>query len=111
GSAYEFLRNSVLDANNFFNNSRGVPLASFKRNQFGGTATGPVIRNRTFFLVAYEGLRQRQFRDTLTTVPTDRQRGGDFSDTRASVTQPITIYDPATTRPSGSGSVRDAFPG
>src|SRR5687768_2229411 len=42
GSAYDFLRNSVLDANNFFSNARGVPLASFKRNQFGGTIGGPI---------------------------------------------------------------------
>ena len=62
--------------------------------------SGPIRRNQTFFLVAYEGLRQRQFRDTLTTVPTDRQRTGDFSDTRASVTQLINIFDPATTRPT-----------
>ena len=113
GSAYEFLRNSVLDANNFFNNARGVDLASFKRNQFGGTLSGPIRRNRTFFLVAYEGLRQRQFRDLLTTVPTDRQRAGDFSDTRANATQLINIFDPTTTRPNptGSGSLRDQFPG
>jgi hypothetical protein len=113
GSAYEFLRNSVLDANNFFNNSRGVPLSSFKRNQFGGTVSGPIKRNKTFFLGAFEALRQRQFRDTLTTVPTDAQRGGDFSQTRANATQLITLYDPATTRPNptGSGFVRDVFPG
>jgi Carboxypeptidase regulatory-like domain len=113
GSAYEFLRNSVLDANNFFNNTRGVPLASFKRNQFGGTLSGPVRHNQTFFLVAFEGLRQRQFRDTLTTVPTDKQRIGDFSETRAGLTQQINIFDPSTTRPNpnGSGSIRDQFPG
>lgn len=113
GSAYEFLRNSVLDSNNFFNNARGVGLASFKRNQFGGSVNGPIRRNRTFFMVAYEGLRQRQFRDTLTTVPTDRQRAGDFSETRASATQTITIFDPGTTRasPNGSGNIRDQFPG
>jgi hypothetical protein len=113
GSAYEFLRNSVLDANNFFNNSRGVGLASFKRSQFGGSVTGPIRRNRTFFLVAFEGLRQRQFRDTLTTVPTDRQRTGDFTETRASLTQAINIFDPDTTRPNpnGTGSIRDQFPG
>lgn len=113
GSAYEFLRNSVLDANNYFNNSRGVPLSSFKRNQFGGTVSGPIKRNKTFFLGAYEGLRQRQFRDTLTTVPTDAQRNGDFSQTRANLTQLITVFDPATTRPnpSGSGFIRDPFAG
>lgn len=113
GSAYEFMRNSVLDANNYFANSRGVPLASFKRNQFGGMGSGPVIRNRTFFMAAYEGLRERSFAERLNTVPTDRERTGDFSQTRAGATQIINIYDPATTRanPAGTGSVRDLFPG
>ncbi len=113
GSAYEFLRNSVLDSNNFFANSRGVPLASFKRNQFGGMASGPVIKNRTFFMAAYEGLRERSFSERLTTVPTDRERTGDFSQTRASATQIINIFDPSTTRanPNGTGSIRDLFPG
>jgi len=113
GSGYEFLRNSVLDSNNFFNNSRGVPLASFKRNQFGGMVSGPVIRNRTFFMGSYEGLRERSFAERLITVPTALERAGDFTQTRANATQVITIYDPNTTRanPSGSGSIRDAFPG
>src|SRR5581483_10327743 len=43
GSAFEYLRNSVLDANNFFSNANGVPLGSFKRNQFGGSVGGPVL--------------------------------------------------------------------
>jgi hypothetical protein len=112
GSAFEFLRNSVLDANSFFANQRGVPLASFKRNQFGGQFSGPIFKNKTFFLVSYEGLRERSFAETTRTVPTALQRTGDFSQTRSSVTQLITIFDPATTRPNpnGSGSIRDAFP-
>lgn len=71
GSAYEFLRNSVLDSNNFFANRLGQKLASFKRSQFGGTVTGPIKRERTFFMAAYEGLRQRGFSSTTTSVPTD----------------------------------------
>jgi len=59
GSVFEFLRNSVLDANSFFANRQGIPLASFKRNQFGGSIGGPLIRNRTFFFASYEGLRER----------------------------------------------------
>lgn len=111
GSAYEFLRNSVLDANNYFNNQRGVPLASFKRNQFGGTFSGPIRRNRTFFLVSYEGLRQRSFRETLATVPTSEQRTGDFSQTLAGVGRPIVIFDPLATTGSGGSLQRLAFPG
>lgn len=111
GSAYEFLRNSVLDANNYFNNQRGVPLASFKRNQFGGTFSGPIRRDKTFFLVSYEGLRERSFNETLATVPAAEQRLGDFSQTLAGVGRPIIIFDPLATTPSGNTVVRSAFPG
>jgi hypothetical protein len=113
GSAYEFLRNSVLDSNNFFANSRGTPLASFKRNQFGGMVSGPIVKNRTFFMTAFEGLRERSFSERLTTVPTALERAGDFSNTRANATSIINIFDPDTTRPnpSGAGSIRSVFPG
>ncbi len=59
GTVYEFLRNSKMDANNFFANRNGVPLGSFKRNQFGETLGGPALPNRLFFFFSYEGLRQR----------------------------------------------------
>jgi hypothetical protein len=113
GSAYEFLRNSVLDSNNFFANSRGTPLASFKRNQFGGMVSGPIVKNRTFFMTAFEGLRERSFAERLTTVPTALERAGDFSNTRANATSIINVFDPDTTRPNpgGSGSIRTVFPG
>jgi len=113
GSAYEFLRNSVLDSNNFFANTRGTPLSSFKRNQFGGMVSGPIIKNRTFFMTAFEGLRERSFAERLTTVPTALERAGNFSNTRANATSIINIFDPATTmpNPSGAGSIRSVFPG
>ncbi|MGH9630556.1 MAG: carboxypeptidase regulatory-like domain-containing protein, partial [Bryobacteraceae bacterium] len=111
GSAFEFLRNSALDANNFFDNSRGVELASFKRSQFGGHLTGPILRNRTFFLGSYEGLRQRGFDNRTFTVPTELERSGDFSQTFSRNGELIRIFDPFSTRPNpnGSGSVRDLF--
>lgn len=111
GSAYEFLRNSKMDANTFYNNLRGIPLASFKRSQYGGTLGGPIRRDRTFFMSSYEGLRQRSFTSRTTTVPTALQRTGDFSQTYAGANNPVIIYDPFTTRPSGTGYVRDPFPG
>jgi hypothetical protein len=113
GSAFEFLRNSVLDANNFFNNRRGFPLGSFKRSQFGGTISGPIKADRTFFMGAYEGLRERSFTTTTLTVPTALERQGDFSKTVAANGQVIRIFDPFTTRanPSGSGFIRDQFGG
>src|SRR5712672_3094513 len=58
GSAYEFLRNSALDAKNFFEQDPTLPKASFKKNQFGGALGGPIIKNRTFFFADYEGVRQ-----------------------------------------------------
>jgi hypothetical protein len=113
GTAYEFLRNSVLDANNFFANSRGLSLDSFKRSQFGGVLSGPVRRDKTFFLVSLEDLRQRDFQSTTTTAPTALQRTGDFSQTFAANGQLIRIFDPFSTRPNpaGSGNIRDQFPG
>jgi hypothetical protein len=111
GSAYEFLRNSVFDANNFFDNRRGQELGSFKRSQFGGHATGPIIKDKTFFMGSYEGLRARSFATTLRTVPTAEQRAGDFSKTRNQAGALIRIFNPFTTRanPSGSGFIRDQF--
>ncbi|MBL8223520.1 MAG: carboxypeptidase regulatory-like domain-containing protein, partial [Bryobacterales bacterium] len=111
-SAYNFLRNSKLDANNFFNNGRGIPLGSFKRNQFGGMFSGPIKRDKTFFMTSFEALRQRSFSETLSTVPTALERRGDFTRTAAGVDRPIIIYDPLTTRanPAG-GNIRSAFPG
>ena len=86
GSAYEFLRNEKLDAKNFFDdpNSR---IAPYKQNQFGFTIGGPIVRNRTFFFADYEGLRVRQAQTSTSFVPTDAQRGGDFSD-QLDLTQP-----------------------
>jgi outer membrane receptor protein involved in Fe transport len=65
GEAFEFLRNNVFDARNFFNkalSSSGKPLAQspFKRNSFGGSLGGPIVKDKTFFFGSYEGLRQRQ---------------------------------------------------
>ena len=113
GTAYEFYRNSTFDENTYFNKLRNLPLADFSRSQHGGMVGGPVLRDHTFFMVSYEGLRQNSFRELLTTVPTALERAGDFSQTRGSNGQPIVIYDPLTTRANaaGSGFVRDAFPG
>jgi len=73
GSAFEFIRNSALDARNFFDLSRVPP---FKRNQFGGSAGGPLVKDKTFFFAEYEGLRQRLAETTRFTVPTSDARQG-----------------------------------
>ncbi len=113
GSGYEFFRDSAFDANNFFTKRAGQPLGDFQRSQFGGTAGGPIRRNRTFFMASYEGLREQRQSETTTTVPTAAQRRGDFSQTLAQNGQLIRIFDPFSTRPnpSGSGFVRDPFDG
>jgi TonB dependent receptor len=105
GSIYEFLRNSALDANSFFNNARGVPLGSFKRNEFGATLGGPVIlpklfngRDRSFFFVEYQGRRQSAGTTNVATVPTALERMGDFSQTRNANGQVIQIFNPFSTR-------------
>jgi hypothetical protein len=113
GTAYEFLRNSKLDANTFYNNLRGVELSSFKRSQYGGTFGGPIKKDKTFFMSSYEGLRQRSFSSRTATVPTELERAGNFTQTFAGANNPVLIFDPFTTRanPAGSGFIRDAFAG
>ncbi len=110
GSAYEFLRNSVFDANNFFDNRRGQELGSFKRSQFGGHAAGPIIRDKTFFLGSYEGLRARSFATSTFTVPTLEQRQGDFSNTLNQAGQVIRIFNPFPTEQNPTGQPRTQFP-
>ncbi|MGH9839865.1 MAG: TonB-dependent receptor domain-containing protein [Blastocatellia bacterium] len=109
GSAYEFLRNSVFDANNFFDNTRGQKLGSFKRSQFGGHATGPIRKDKTFFMGSYEGLRSRSFATRVFSVPTLLERQGDFSQTRNQAGALVRIFNPFTTRASGTGFIRDQF--
>ena len=118
GTAYEFMRNKVLDANNFFNNRAGIPRQPFVFNQFGITLGGPVVvprvyqgRNRTFFFVGYEGSRARRRVYFSETVPTEAMRRGDFSGLRTPTGQPIVVYNPFSTRSSGTGYTRDPFPG
>jgi hypothetical protein len=76
GAAFEFHRNSVLDARNFF----APRKPSFRRNQFGGVIGGPLRRDRTFFFAGYEGQRRGQQEAGLATVPTLAMRQGDFSE-------------------------------
>lgn len=78
GELFEFLRNNAVDARNFFNpakNSVGVllPQAPFKRNEFGAALGGPLIKNKAFFFLAYEGIRQHQQLTVSGTVPSQNQ--------------------------------------
>src|SRR5882762_4201637 len=81
GSAFEYLRNSVLDAADFFTNKKGGTKTPLHRNQYGGTIGGPIFRDKLFFFGSYEGFRQVAPTVSSTHVPTDAER--------ASVTDPI----------------------
>lgn len=70
GSVFEYLRNDVLDANDWFSNNSGAKKAALRQNDFGGVLGGPILKNRSFFFFSYEGLRLRQPRFVLTSVPT-----------------------------------------
>jgi hypothetical protein len=73
GEAFEFYREQSLDARNFFN-AEPQPQSPFKRNQFGANLGGPIIKNKTFFFLSYEGTRQRQQLDFNSGVLSDDQR-------------------------------------
>ena len=83
GSVFDYFRNDVLTANDFFSNRSGKARPAFRYNQFGGAVGGPIIKNRTFFFFAYEGLREGIPTVVTTSVPTALQRAGDFSQTLA----------------------------
>ncbi len=75
GSAYEYLRNSALDAKNYFD-AREEKIPPFRRNQFGGLLGGPIRTNRAFFLVNYEAIREGGARSQTVTVPNANARLG-----------------------------------
>ncbi|MCX6634455.1 MAG: carboxypeptidase-like regulatory domain-containing protein, partial [Acidobacteria bacterium] len=92
GTLYENLRNTKMDANLFFNNIAGQKLPTYQVNMFGLSLGGPVYlpriyngRNRTFFFVNYEGLRQNQAQSARINVPTPKMRAGDFSEVSAAI--------------------------
>jgi hypothetical protein len=109
GSIYEFLRNSKLDAKNYFD-SPNNPIPPFKLNQFGAAIGGPIKvpgydgKNRTFFFVDYQGTRIRTGQTFLATVAPPAWKTGDFSGFN-------TIFDPNTTTIVGDTVQRQVFPG
>ena len=69
GTLFDYLRNDALDANDWFGDEAGLPKPKERQNDFGGTYSGPMIRDRTFVFFAYEGLRLQLPETTLSTVP------------------------------------------
>jgi hypothetical protein len=74
GSAFDFLRNSAMDARNFFDRTPSPP--AFRKNQYGGSVGGPVKKNKLFFFTNYEGIRQLLGGSSLITVPDNNARNG-----------------------------------
>jgi hypothetical protein len=107
GEAYEYLRNKVLNANDFFLNKAGQKRPPFTQNQFGANAGGPLViphydgRDKTFWFFSWEGFRLRTGTAFTTTVPTPAERAGNFS----AITTPI--MDPC----AGSVNAQGACPG
>ncbi|PYT19048.1 MAG: hypothetical protein DMG59_01810 [Acidobacteria bacterium] len=104
GSAFEYFRNTVLDARGFFDKVR----AAEHQNEFGASVGGPILKNRAFFFGAYDGYRYRtQTATTITSIPTLKERAGNFSELPASQV----VYDPQSTSTVGSVTSRMPFEG
>jgi hypothetical protein len=107
GSVWEFLRNDLMNANSYFAKQNGVKRAPYRRNTFGATVGGPIVRNHTFFFGDYQGIRQSTPQTYTTTIPTLAQRQmvrtGNF------VGLGTQIYNPYLTTTIGSTTTRTPF--
>lgn len=115
-SAYEFLRNSALDAANFFDNLARVSKPARRRNQFGGTFGGPLQKNKTFFFTNYEGIRSFTGTTRIAQVFSDAARSGNLVAGRVSIHPTIAPYLDFFPRVNVPGSIVGdvgfyAFPG
>ena len=121
GTAYYYHQNDALNANTFTNNRVGIARPFLRRHQYGYSLGGPITipklyqgANRTFFFSSFEGRRESNPIEQLTSVPTAAQMAGDFSQTVALLNgqyQTIQIFDPATSRVVNGVRARDPFPG
>jgi len=101
GLLFEYLRNRVFDANDFFSNRSGLRKPQNEQNQFGGNIGGPIVKNRLFWFFDYEGTRVRRGVSRIATVPLPNERIGDFSPATGAalgIKYP-TIYDFTTGQP------------
>ncbi len=90
GAIFDYHRNKSLNTSTKFAKEAGLEKEGFLRNQFGATLGGPIIRDRTFFFVAFEGQRQRQEIIKKATVPTTKMRAGDLSELTSNLIDPVT---------------------
>jgi len=80
GDVWEYLRNSSLDANSYFNNKDGIPRGHFTQNQYGATIGGPIIKNKTFFFGDFQIFTSRKATSVVSTVPTPLMKTGNFTE-------------------------------
>jgi len=99
-SAYEFVRNKLLNANLFFSKRNNIARAAFTQNQYGATIGGPILKQKAFVFGSWEGFALRQGNTLLTSVPTVAEKGGDFSAANFG-----TIYDPCGAAGTTNGGV------
>ncbi|MDX1984463.1 MAG: TonB-dependent receptor [Bryobacteraceae bacterium] len=93
GTAFEFLRNHAMDARGYFR-PRPFEKDQLRRNQFGGVLSGPIQRDKTFFMFSYEGIRSNQQRPQSGVVLTPEMRRGDFSGVTQRITDPLAANAP-----------------
>ena len=116
GSGWWYLQRTGLNANDYFSNRDGVPRAASTHDQYGFSVTGPIIKNKTFFLFDLERVRQENKALIQGRVPTDLERKGDFSQTLAldpgNNLVPVQLYNPFDLNPGppGSNPTRNPFP-
>ena len=103
GVLWEFIRNEKLDAREYFNKAPAAK-APFKRNQFGLAVGGPVLRDKLFFFHALEWQRRRESAIVQSTIPTEKQRAGDFSELSGVNYNPSTYNAATNTRQAFAGN-------
>jgi hypothetical protein len=107
GSAYEFVRNSALDARNFFDHG---DIPHFERNVFGGSIGGPIIKDKTFFFANYEGYRQTLGLSDLTLVPDNASRASAVASVRPLLALwPVSNGPELLTSTGASSGIAEAF--
>jgi len=114
GNVFEYFRNSVLDANNFQNNTIGAKKGYHNQHQFGGVGGGPIRKDKDFVFVSFEGWQERvPFPALASTPPTQLRDGQHFTDFGYKIFDPLTTHvcNPATEPCNGQANIANAFPG
>jgi hypothetical protein len=111
GSALIVSKPGATTGTLFFAKRAGLPNPPQYYYNWAGSLGGPIVKDKTFFWFSTDDYKQRSTRNNVLTLPTAAERAGDFSQTRNSAGQLVTIYDPLTTRTVNGVIVRDGFPG